>query len=173
MLRTELALSGEKQRPFFLAVLSLQDMAQTQAASSPSLPRQKELHLSSVLSFLTVCPHLIKWQASVTIFIKHKGVAVSVLAVFIQNHEVQTQSSSVYSVERPVCDVTIGLYTLQQKYLGVFRSHLSQRQVFISWMVLGHPLEIEDTQRAASGHSASGRPLSWRRLSVPAVCGVC
>lgn len=86
----ELALSGEKQRPVFLAVLSFQDMAQTQAASSPSLPQQKELRLSSVLSFLTVCPRLTKWQASVTVFIKHKGVAVSGLAVFIQNHDVQT-----------------------------------------------------------------------------------
>lgn len=90
MLRTELALSGEKRRPFFLVVLSLQDTAQTQAASSsPFLPHQKELCLSSLLSFLAVCPHLTKWQASVTIFIKHKGVAVSALAMFIQNHEVQ------------------------------------------------------------------------------------
>lgn len=89
MLRTEPALSGEKERPFFLVVLSLQDTAQTQAASSLSLPCQKELRLSSVLSFLTVCPRLTKWQASVAVFIKHKGVAVSALAVFIQNHKVR------------------------------------------------------------------------------------
>lgn len=89
VLRTEPALSGEKQRPFFLVVLSLQDTAQTQAASSLSLSHQKEICLPSVLSFLTVCPRLTKWQASVTVFIKHKGVAVSILAVFIQNHEVR------------------------------------------------------------------------------------
>lgn len=102
ILRTELTLSGEKQRPFFIVILSLQDKAQNPASIFLSLPHQKEFCL--FCPFPTPCPCLIKWRVSVTMFIRHKGVAVSVLAVFTQNHGVQKGSTSVcIELEGPEC----------------------------------------------------------------------